>query len=57
MRLALSWLREFVDIPASETGPAVADRFVRAGFEVDSVEVYPNAWSRGREGRMETGTL
>jgi phenylalanyl-tRNA synthetase beta chain len=39
MKIALSWLREFVDIPASEGGHDVAERFVRAGFEVDSVEV------------------
>jgi phenylalanyl-tRNA synthetase beta chain len=39
MKVALSWLREFVDMPASEGGREVAERFVRAGFEVDSVEV------------------
>ncbi len=38
MKIALSWLREVVDIPASADGREVADRLVRAGFEVDSVE-------------------
>ncbi|HEY5200204.1 MAG TPA: phenylalanine--tRNA ligase subunit beta, partial [Acidothermaceae bacterium] len=39
MRIGLSWLREIVAIPAGEGGHEVADRLVRAGFEVDSVEV------------------
>ena len=44
MRVGLSWLREIVAIPATavsgtEGGHEVADRFVRAGFEVDSIEV------------------
>jgi phenylalanyl-tRNA synthetase beta chain len=44
VRVGLSWLREIVAIPATATsgtegGHEVADRFVRAGFEVDSVEV------------------
>ena len=42
MRVGLSWLREVLAttaIPVSETGQEVADRFVRAGFEVESVEV------------------
>jgi phenylalanyl-tRNA synthetase beta chain len=44
VRVGLSWLREVVAIPATTTsgtegGHEVADRFVRAGFEVDSIEV------------------
>jgi len=39
VRIGLSWLREIVAIPAGEGGHEVADRLVRAGFEVDSVEV------------------
>ena len=39
VRVGLSWLREVVAIPATEGGREVADRFVRAGFEVDSIEV------------------
>jgi phenylalanyl-tRNA synthetase beta chain len=39
VRVGLSWLREVVAIPATEGGHEVADRFVRAGFEVDSIEV------------------
>lgn len=38
MRAPLSWLRELVDIPASETGRDVAERLVRAGLEVETVE-------------------
>ena len=39
MRVGLSWLREVVAIPTTDGGAEVADRFVRAGFEVDSIEV------------------
>jgi len=39
VRVGLSWLREIVAIPAQDRGHEVADRFVRAGFEVDSIEV------------------
>jgi phenylalanyl-tRNA synthetase beta chain len=38
MRVPLSWLREYVDLPASVTGQAVADRLLRAGLEVESVD-------------------
>jgi phenylalanyl-tRNA synthetase beta chain len=38
MRVPLSWLREYVDLPAGETGRDVADRLVRAGLEVETVE-------------------
>ena len=39
MRVGLSWLRELVATPATDGGHEVAERFVRAGFEVDSIEV------------------
>jgi phenylalanyl-tRNA synthetase beta chain len=42
VRVGLSWLREVLAttaIPADEGGREVAERFVRAGFEVESVEV------------------
>ncbi|MFJ7420309.1 phenylalanine--tRNA ligase subunit beta [Streptomyces uncialis] len=38
MRVPLSWLREYVDLPASETGRDVQARLVSAGLEVESVE-------------------
>jgi len=38
MRVPLSWLREYVDLPAGVTGHAVAERLVRAGLEVESVD-------------------
>ncbi|MFF2613772.1 phenylalanine--tRNA ligase subunit beta [Kitasatospora sp. NPDC058046] len=38
MRVPLSWLREYVDLPAGETGRDVAERLVRAGLEVETVE-------------------
>ncbi|GAA1148805.1 phenylalanyl-tRNA synthetase beta chain [Kitasatospora gansuensis] len=38
MRVPLSWLREYVEIPAGETGRDVAARLVRAGLEVETVE-------------------
>ena len=38
MRVPLSWLREYVDLPATETGRDVQARLVSAGLEVETVE-------------------
>jgi phenylalanyl-tRNA synthetase beta chain len=38
MRAPLSWLREYVDIPAGETGRDVGARLIEAGLEVETVE-------------------
>ncbi|WNO75607.1 phenylalanine--tRNA ligase subunit beta [Streptomyces sp. AM8-1-1] len=38
MRVPLSWLREYVDLPATETGRDVQTRLVAAGLEVETVE-------------------
>ena len=38
MRAPLSWLRELVDIPADQSGRDVAERLIRAGLEVETVE-------------------
>ncbi|WP_428934248.1 phenylalanine--tRNA ligase subunit beta [Streptomyces sp. ACT015] len=38
MRIPLSWLREYVDLPATETGRDVQARLVSAGLEVETVE-------------------
>ncbi|MFE7167738.1 phenylalanine--tRNA ligase subunit beta [Streptomyces sp. NPDC057616] len=38
MRVPLSWLREYVDLPATETGRDVQDKLVSAGLEVETVE-------------------
>ncbi|MET9514024.1 phenylalanine--tRNA ligase subunit beta [Streptomyces sp. NPDC002994] len=38
MRVPLSWLREYVDLPATETGRDVQAKLVSAGLEVESVE-------------------
>src|SRR5215218_10243333 len=38
MRVPLSWLREYVDLPAGTTGRDVADKLVRAGLEVETVD-------------------
>ncbi len=37
MRVPLSWLREYADIPADATGHDVAERLIRAGLEVETV--------------------
>jgi phenylalanyl-tRNA synthetase beta chain len=37
MRVPLSWLREYVELPAGATGREVAERLVRAGLEVETV--------------------
>ena len=38
MRISLSWIRELVDLPATETGRDVAERLIDAGLEVETVE-------------------
>lgn len=38
MRVPLSWLREYVDLPASETGRDVQAKLVDVGLEVETVE-------------------
>ncbi|TDC27539.1 phenylalanine--tRNA ligase subunit beta [Streptomyces sp. 8K308] len=38
MRAPLSWLREYVDLPAGITGREVAARLISAGLEVETVE-------------------
>ncbi|MDC0767743.1 phenylalanine--tRNA ligase subunit beta [Streptomyces sp. HD] len=38
MRVPLSWLREYVDLPATETGRDVQEKLVAAGLEVETVE-------------------
>ncbi|MEU9138131.1 phenylalanine--tRNA ligase subunit beta [Streptomyces sp. NPDC048404] len=38
MRVPLSWLREYVDLPATETGRDVQAKLISAGLEVETVE-------------------
>jgi phenylalanyl-tRNA synthetase beta chain len=38
MRAPLSWLREYVDLPASMTGRELAEVLIRAGLEVETVD-------------------
>ena len=38
MRAPVSWLREMVSIPSSESGRDIAERLIRAGLEVETVE-------------------
>ncbi|TCC09790.1 phenylalanine--tRNA ligase subunit beta [Kribbella soli] len=38
MRVPLSWLREYVDLPGDVTGRDVAEKLIRAGLEVETVE-------------------
>ncbi|MFJ8860575.1 phenylalanine--tRNA ligase subunit beta [Streptomyces sp. NPDC102451] len=38
MRVPLSWLREYVDLPATETGRDVQAKLVSVGLEVETVE-------------------
>ncbi|UGY90461.1 phenylalanine--tRNA ligase subunit beta [Streptomyces gobiensis] len=38
MRAPLSWLREYVDLPAGETGRDVAAKLIAAGLEVETVD-------------------
>ncbi|TCC46348.1 phenylalanine--tRNA ligase subunit beta [Kribbella capetownensis] len=38
MRVPLSWLHEYVDLPAEVTGRDVGEKLIRAGLEVETVE-------------------
>ena len=38
MRVPLSWLREYVDLPAGDDRRDVAEKLIRAGLEVETVE-------------------
>ncbi|MFK4147855.1 phenylalanine--tRNA ligase subunit beta [Streptomyces sp. NPDC004065] len=38
MRVPLSWLREYVDLPATESGRDVQAKLIAAGLEVETVE-------------------
>lgn len=38
MRVPLSWLREYVDLPATETGRDVQAKLIAVGLEVETVE-------------------
>jgi phenylalanyl-tRNA synthetase beta chain len=38
MRVPLSWLREYVDLPATESGRDVQAKLISAGLEVETVE-------------------
>ncbi|MCF3137102.1 phenylalanine--tRNA ligase subunit beta [Streptomyces olivochromogenes] len=38
MRVPLSWLREYVDLPATETGRDVQAKLIATGLEVETVE-------------------
>jgi phenylalanyl-tRNA synthetase beta chain len=40
VRVPLSWLREYVDLPEDQSGREVGDRLVRAGLEVETVESF-----------------
>ena len=37
MRAPLSWIKEFVDIPASVTAEQISDELIRVGFEVEEI--------------------
>lgn len=37
MRAPLSWIKEFVDIPASITAEEISDALIRVGFEVEEI--------------------
>jgi len=39
MKIPLSWIREFADIPQSATIAEIDEAFVRVGFEVESIDV------------------
>ena len=46
MRAPLSWIKEFVDIPASVTADQISDGLIRVGFEVEEI-IYQGAGLTG----------
>ena len=40
MRVPLSWLREYVDLPAAVTGRDVGEKLIRAGLEVEPKQAW-----------------
>jgi len=53
MRAPLSWIREFVDVPADQTGREVAARLISAGLEVETVD----AVGAGIDGPLVVGLV
>jgi phenylalanyl-tRNA synthetase beta chain len=53
MRVPLSWLREYVDLPAAVTGRDVQAKLVSAGLEVEAVEQL----GAGLKGPLVVGTV
>lgn len=53
MRAPVSWLREIVAVPAGQSGRDIAERLIRAGLEVESVEVL----GEGIEGVIVVGRV
>lgn len=53
MRAPVSWLRELVSIPLSESGRDIAERLIRAGLEVESVELL----GQGIDGELVVGRV
>lgn len=39
MRAPMSWIRQYVDVPADQSGRDVSDRLIAAGLEVETVDV------------------
>ena len=53
MRAPVSWLRELVAIPADQNGRDIAERLVRAGLEVETVELV----GEGVDGELVIGRV
>ena len=49
MRVPLSWIKEFADIPASISAEEISDALVRVGFEVEEIDRL-GADLKGRDG-------
>ena len=39
MKIPMSWIREFVDVPADTSLETLEDAFVKVGFEIESIQV------------------
>jgi len=53
MRAPLSWLREYVDLPADVTGRDVAAKLIASGLEVETVDQL----GAGLEGPLVVGRV
>ncbi|MFY9330705.1 MAG: hypothetical protein WAO41_03400 [Candidatus Nanopelagicales bacterium] len=53
MRVSMTWVRDWVELPADISGREVAERLIAAGLEVESVETV----GAGLDGDLTVGRV